>query len=558
MGNCLPQSKVLPIDTTFMLPSPIPTWPPGEGFGSGTIDLGGLLVTQVSSFSKVWATYEGGPGDLGATFFEPSSIPDGFFMLGCYSQPNNNPLFGWVLVGKDDDTSSDSQGQALKQPIDYTLVWNSESLEIKKDGDGYVWLPTPPDGYKAVGHVVTASPEKHSLDKIRCVRSDLTEQCEADEWIWGEDAESSSDGINVHGLRPSNRGTQALSGCVGTFIFQDSGTSSAILSLVCLKNNKLNLSSSMLNLSQIKALVKAYSPWIYFHPKETYLPSSVNWFFSNGALLYKHGEESKSVSVEPNGSNLPQGGSNDGLYWLDLPIDENAKDAVMKGEIGSSKAYLHIKPMLGATFTDIAMWIFYPFNGPLTAKIELINVPLGRIGEHIGDWEHLTLRISNFNGVLNNVYFSQHSGGTWVEAPLLEFHSGTNKAVAYSSLHGHANFPKPGLLLQGGLGVGIRNTPFKNLHVSQQMDTGTGYSVVAAENLGGKVVEEPPWLNYARKWEPKITYELGVEVEKVENSLNGEPKSAFESLVNLLPDEVFGEEGPTSPKMKNSWYGDEV
>ncbi|KAI9120962.1 hypothetical protein K1719_007995 [Acacia pycnantha] len=40
---------------------------------------------------------------------------------------------------------------------------------------------------------------------------------------------------------------------------------------------------------------------------------------------------------------------------------------------------------LGGTFTDLAMWIFYPFNGPARAKVEFINVSLGKISEHMGD-----------------------------------------------------------------------------------------------------------------------------------------------------------------------------
>ncbi|XLU27736.1 hypothetical protein S245_063802, partial [Arachis hypogaea] len=152
-----------------------------DGFASGIIDLGGLKVSQISTFNKVWTTQEGGPDNLGATFFEPTGIPEGFFMLGSYSQPNNKPFFGFVLVAKDDS----STGALLKKPIDYTLVYTSNSTKIKQDKDGYVWLPTPPEGYKALGHVVTNTPHKPSLDKIMCVRSDFTEQCETYSWIWG-------------------------------------------------------------------------------------------------------------------------------------------------------------------------------------------------------------------------------------------------------------------------------------------------------------------------------------------------------------------------------------
>ncbi|CAK9179405.1 unnamed protein product [Ilex paraguariensis] len=465
-------------------------------------------------------------------------------MLGCYSQPNNVQLSGWLLAGKD------VSGETLARPTDYTLLWSSESLKIYRAGFGYIWLPTPPDGYKAVGLVVTTSQEKPSVDKIRCVRSDLTDECETSSWIWGQRTESNNNGLNVYTLRPTIRGTQAQGVSVGTFTVQNSDDSSTI-SLSCLKNNNFNL-SSMPNLSQIQSLVQAYSPWIYFHPKETYLPSSVNWYFNNGALLYQKGDESNPISIQQDGSNLPQGGSNDGAYWLDLPVDETEKERVKKGDLQSSQAYLHVKPMLGATFTDLVLWIFYPFNGPSTAKLGLIDIPLSPIGEHIGDWEHLTLRVSNFNGVLSSVYFSEHSGGTWVETPLLEFQNG-NKPVAYSALNGHSNYAKPGLVLQGSAEIGIRNATEKS---DKAMDSGERCLVVSAEFVSSIV--EPPWLNYARKWGPNITYKLGVEVEKVENLLSGDLKSLFESVLNVLPDEVYGEEGPTGPKVKNSWSGDEA
>ncbi|KAE8038158.1 hypothetical protein FH972_010694 [Carpinus fangiana] len=530
MGNCLTlpsaaakinlskKNKALPIETIFKLPSPIPVWPKGDGFASGIIDLGGLQVCQISSLNRVWATHEGGPDNLGATFFEPSRMPEGFFMLGCYSQPNNTPFFGWVLVGKDGGS-----GGALKKPLDYTLIWSSESLKIKQDGNGYVWLPIPPDGYKAIGHIVTNSPQKPSPDKIMCVRSDLTDQSDADSWIWSP---------------------------VGTFVAQIGGVASP-LSIACLKNTKSSL-SCMPNLKQIEALIQAYSPWVYFHGDDEYLPSSVNWYFGNGAVLYKKGEESKPVSIEPNGLNLPQGGPNDGAYWLDLPVDEGAKERVKKGDLGSTQVYVHVKPMMGATFTDIAIWVFYPFNGPARAKVEFVTVPLGKIGEHVGDWEHVTLRISNFNGELRRVYFSEHSGGTWVDASELEFQN-ANKAVAYASLHGHAFYAKPGLVLQGSGGIGIRNDTEKSKIL---MDTAVSFSLVSAEYLGSAITE-PPWLNYSREWGPKITYDTAEEFKKVEKALPGPLRSAFERFVKSLPDEVLGEEGPTGPKMKNNWSGDE-
>ncbi|KAL9339316.1 hypothetical protein Peur_068331 [Populus x canadensis] len=546
MGNGTSATKeALPIATPFKLPSPLPSLPQGEGFGNGIINLGsGLQVCQVVSLNKIWATNEGGPDNLGATFFEPSQMPQGFSMLGCYSQPNNRMLHGWVLAGKDET------GEALTKPVDYTLVWSSESLQIKQEGVGYIWLPTPLDGYKALGCVVTTSPEKPSLEKVRCVRSDLTDDCQIDKWIWGQGKESDPNGFNVFSLRPSNRGTQAMGVSVGTFVAQN--TTSASISLACLKNIESNL-SCMPTLDQVQAIFQAYSPRIYFHPDEEYLPSSARWYFTNGALLYKKDEESKPVPIESTGSNLPQGGSNDGSYWLDLPVEEAARERVKRGDLQDCQVYLHIKPMLGATFTDIVAWLFYPFNGPGRAKVELITVPLGKTGQHVGDWEHVTLRISNFNGQLCGLYLSAHSGGTWYDASELEFQDG-NKAVIYSSLNGHAMYAKPGLVLQGSGNIGIRNDTAKS---NKFIDTGARFSVVSAEYMGSSVIE-PPWLNYLRKWGPNITYDLAEEAETVEKLLPGKLKSAFDKFVKSLPKEIFGEEGPTGPKLKRNWTGDEV
>ncbi|CAI9279337.1 unnamed protein product [Lactuca saligna] len=371
---------------------------------------------------------------------------------------------------------------------------------------------------------------------------------EFDGWIWGLTNEIDPNGLNVYGSRPKDRGAQATGVSIGSFLVQNG---LADLSLpYCLKNNT-NTLLAMPNFAQIEALIQAYSPIIYFHPDEKYLPSTVNWYFENGALLYQKGLESNPNPIEPNGSNLPQGGSDDDSYWLDLPIDDSAKDRVKKGDLDNANAYFHIKPMFGATFTDIAIWVFYPFNGPARVKLEFLTISLGKIGQHVGDWEHLTLRISNFDGSLKYIYFSEHSGGTLLDASQIEFGNG-NKPVAYASLNGHAFYSKPGLVLQGKGGNGIRNDTAKG---KAAMDTGVRAAVVAAEYLA--MVEEPPWLNYSRKWGPKVSYDIVKEIEKVKKVLPGKLKEVFEKAVSGVPNEVLGEEGPSGPKMKNNWNGDE-
>ncbi|KAI9078127.1 hypothetical protein K1719_039895 [Acacia pycnantha] len=202
---------------------------------------------------------------------------------------------------------------------------------------------------------------------------------------------------------------------------------------------------------------------MYLHPDEEYHPSSVNWFFANGGLLYKKGYESHPTPIQRNGTNLPQDPNNDGSYWLDLPADEDNMERVKRGELHSSKAYMHIKPMFGGTFTDIAC--------------------------------------------------------IWVDHFDLEFKEDGNKPVVYSSLHGHAIYPKQGTNLQGANGVGIRN------------DT-------AATNM-------------------VVDMTIGT-VEEGRERVAWEVEEASREYGEQFAEEVLGQEGPTGPKVKNYWNGDEV
>ena len=509
----------------------------GGNFSTGPIDLGGLQVGPASSFSNpIWVGSQGGADGLGISMHEPTELPEGFSMLGSISISNNHTAFlGWTLVAK--DVSGNTNNPTLKKPVDYKLVWSSELMKIPC----YIWLPMAPDGYKAIGHVATNTSDKPSLDKVMCVRSDFTDPCETSETIW----EFGS--FKIYDVRPSNRGIEAPGVRVGTFEAQN-GTLRPP-SIACLKNNN-PIPNHMPNLEQVNAILKKHSPVMYLHPDEEYFPSSVEWFFSNGAQLHTKGQGS-AINIPPNGSNLPQGGKNDGAYWIDLPADAKEQERVKKGNLSSAKSYVHVKPVDGGTYTDLAMWVFYPFNGPARAKVEFLNLNLGKIGEHVGDWEHVTLRVSNFNGDLKQMYFSEHNKGIWLDSSLIEYHI-DHKPKYYSSLLGHASYPHPGLHLVGQKSVGIRNDTDKG----SIFDLGSSFQVVAAEYLGSQVVE-PPWLNYFREWGPKIQYDLDKELKKLENNLPSFLKRALENIVKKLPSELLGQEGPTGPKEKDNWNGDE-
>ncbi|XP_058750864.1 hypothetical protein At1g04090-like [Vicia villosa] len=540
----------------FSLPSPLPQWPQGQGFASGVVNLGEIEVSKVTRFDFIWSS---AILDFkkAVIFYKPVGIPNSFHVLGHYCQTSDKPLRGFVLVAKEARTcmteTNEEKLPPLRNPVDFKLVWSSNepgSLEISS-GCGYFWLPEPPEGYTAVGYFVSNKPNKPELDEMCCVRADLTDKCEPYRVIFAVSSRIPECSFQVWSSRPCDRGMLGKGVSVGTFLCNSGLSNGEEHPVACLKNLNPAL-PSMPNLQQIHGLIEHYGPTLFFHPKEIYLPSSVDWFFNNGALLYQKGE-SAGEGIDAAGSNLPCGGSNDGQFWIDLPND-GRRDLVKRGDLKSAKLYIHVKPALGGTFTDIAMWIFCPFNGPATLKIGLKSIPLSKIGEHVGDWEHFTLRICNFAGELYSIYFSQHSGGEWVDACDLDYIDG-NKAIVYSSKSGHASYPRPGTYIQGSskLGLGIRNDAVRsNFYVNSSIH----YEIFAAEYLGN-AVPEPNWLQFMRQWGPKIVYDSKTELDKIINALPHMLRSSMRNLFNKLPLELYGEEGPTGPKEKNNWIQDE-
>ncbi|XP_023645021.1 uncharacterized protein LOC17897477 [Capsella rubella] len=544
---------------TFSLPSSIPQWPPGQGFGSGTINLGKLEVIKITNFEFVWR-YRSVEKNKSMSFYKPEgSLPKNFHCLGHYCQSDSHPLRGYVLAARDlVDSLEEEKKPALVEPVDFVLVWSlNDSAEERNDTNecGYFWFPQPPEGYRAIGFVVTKNSAKPELNVVRCVRADLTDNCEIHKVIVTAVSESLCVPLFIWRTRPSDRGMWGKGVSAGTFFCRTRLVAREELGIACLKNLASGL-HAMPNVEQIQALIQHYGPTLVFHPGESYFPSSVSWFFKNGAVLCEKGNSIYQL-IEENGSNLPPGGSNDKQFWIDLPCDDQQRDFVKRGNLGSSKLYIHIKPALGGTFTDLVFWIFCPFNGPATLKLGLVDVSLISIGQHVCDWEHFTLRISNFSGELYSVYLSQHSGGEWIEAYDLEFIPGSNRAVIYSSKHGHASFPKAGTYLQGStlLGIGIRNdTACSDVFV----DSSSQYEVVAAEYLSREgVVTEPPWLQYMREWGPKVVYDSREEIERLMDRFPRTVRVSVATALRKLPVELSGEEGPTGPKEKNNWYGDE-
>jgi pre-mRNA-processing factor 39 len=85
--------------------------------------------------------------------------------------------------------------------------------------------------------------------------------------------------------------------------------------------------------------------------------------------------------------------------------------------------------------------------------------------------------------------------------------------------------------------------------------------IIAAEYMltryNEEMPKEPPWLQYMREWGPKFDYDKTAMLNNILKYLPQQIRVPLQDIISKLPDEVLGQEGPTGPKQKNNWFGDE-
>ena len=81
-----------------------------------------------------------------------------------------------------------------------------------------------------------------------------------------------------------------------------------------------------------------------------------------------------------------------------------------RGSLTDAVAYIHAKLDLGGTCSDLVIWFYYPFNGPSVFQFGEFTISV------IGTWEHISLRINNYDGILTSIYLAQHAKGKWLAA----------------------------------------------------------------------------------------------------------------------------------------------
>eukprot|EP01018_Ginkgo_biloba_P007485 Gb_23775 [translate_table: standard] len=136
-------------------------------------------VTVVcSQFDKIWADQRDSPNQKYA-FWRPQA-PPGFAVLGDCLTPLDEPPSKGVLA-------LNTSFAKIKRPVSFELIWSSveyhsESRDVEGHGhleqrECTVWMPIPPQGYVALGCVVSAGRDQPSLSSALCVSTASVTPC---------------------------------------------------------------------------------------------------------------------------------------------------------------------------------------------------------------------------------------------------------------------------------------------------------------------------------------------------------------------------------------------
>lgn len=177
-------------------------------------------------------------------------------------------------------------------------------------------------------------------------------------------------------------------------------------------------------------IINKFSPLIYLHSEEAFFPSGVDIFLENVNIDNEFMTTKEPLLCESCSNPAFLKGSNP----ADFPNETPVYALVVKKDFN---------------ITDVFYFYFYPFNKGKKVCVGLFIDSIGCVGtysvfgNHVGDWEHVTIRFINGRPV--EVYYSAHGYGTPVPWSEVKGHREfMNHPVAYVAEGSHGCYANKG------------------------------------------------------------------------------------------------------------------
>lgn len=225
-----------------------------------------------------------------------------------------------------------------------------------------------------------------------------------------------------------------------------------------------------------------FAPIVYLHPKEEYLPCTIEYYCAHSSLW-----DGKEVSI-PEGkvspNRLPTG---DGYEGWHLDIDQDFRHGVDGSAINDVPFYVNIVEK------DDVYQIFYIFLYAYNGPFWLCGIPESikkcaccSVGAHQADIEHITVEVEkeayqairdpscSIEPFVRRVYFAAHGthDGQWIKKEDLKWDHG--KILCYSARHSHASYQHEGTIcrclgcISDHTGRGLRWSPRELVNITDE------------------------------------------------------------------------------------------
>ena len=159
------------------------------------------LQILTTNQGKLIYSDRGTGADTDLSVFQPD-IPNGYYMIGHFGQPNHqNSMNGVVPLIKPLD------GSAVAPPSSFESMYSDQGSG--GDQDVTFWRVIAPPGYVAVGDIVNIGynpPPASIKDIYRCVRSDLVAQGVINRSVWTDRGSGASKDGSMWYVQPSTQG----------------------------------------------------------------------------------------------------------------------------------------------------------------------------------------------------------------------------------------------------------------------------------------------------------------------------------------------------------------
>jgi hypothetical protein len=268
---------------------------------------------------------------------------------------------------------------------------------------------------------------------------------------------------------------------------------------------------------EIRSIITKHAPKVYFTLNEIWWPSSVNWHLDRCTREFRNGKWSlKSKQPVQNYEYLHP-------YYLG------------QSDLNQVPIYAYYIEK-GTDLIDIAYYIFYPFN----AGKDVLNT---KFGNHVGDWEHITVRISN--NTPSQLYWSAHDFGAAVS-----FTDGVEKykdthPIVYAARGSHGLWVSPG------------DHQYKNIVIATLVDQcqrgrewETWNFIEAFKMVNGK-------LDVVQGNRENTVLPLWMKLPENDGNQDARSGSIYRFGDDVEHGTFFGqsriEPGPTGPILKNIW-----